>query len=103
MSSPPRDYSICPCCGTEFGYHDAIRSHEELRNEWIRSGARWHSSIVAAPLGWNWIEQLADAAFLGKTVLVTGTPPTIPSPIQHIRRTMPFGVIASPNAPIVIS
>lgn len=34
-------YDICPRCGTEFGYHDANRSHAELRQEWLDAGAKW--------------------------------------------------------------
>ena len=62
---PPSDYEICPSCGTEFEYHDARRSHAQLRGEWIQSGAHWHSRVVSPPLGWNpWI-QLIRANFTG--------------------------------------
>ena len=60
---PPKDHLICPCCGTQFGYHDSIASHEELRKEWIAEGFRWHSQRTAAPADWNPIEQLRRAGF----------------------------------------
>ena len=31
MPDPPRDYNICPCCGTEFGNDDVEYSYAELR------------------------------------------------------------------------
>ena len=34
-------FEICPCCGIEFGYQDARRSHEQLRTEWISAGMAW--------------------------------------------------------------
>jgi len=56
---PPRDYHICPCCGTEFGNDDAELSHGQLRELWIASGAHWF--FGTSPPGWNkWI-QLASA------------------------------------------
>lgn len=36
-------HEICPQCGTEFGYNDAFRSHQELRRRWIDGGSKWHS------------------------------------------------------------
>jgi predicted amidophosphoribosyltransferase len=35
MEDPPQDYNICPCCGTEFGLHDAERTHDQLRSSMI--------------------------------------------------------------------
>ncbi len=60
---PPKDHLICPCCGTQFGYHDSVASHEELRKEWIAAGLRWHSRRTPAPADWNPIEQLRRAGF----------------------------------------
>jgi hypothetical protein len=34
----PEDFTICPSCGTEFGYHDSKKSHAELRAEWVERG-----------------------------------------------------------------
>lgn len=38
MSYPPKDYSICMRCGTEFGNDDEFKSHEELRQDWEDAG-----------------------------------------------------------------
>ena len=59
MPYPPRDYHICPCCGTEFGNDDADRSHEELREEWLSAGARWF--FGNPPQHWNPLQQLLNA------------------------------------------
>jgi hypothetical protein len=60
---PPRDYEICPSCGTEFEYHDALRTYAELREQWVREGAHWHSRVVAEPAEWNPWNQLVNAGF----------------------------------------
>lgn len=31
LTTAPVDLSICPSCGTQFGYDDVGRSHKELR------------------------------------------------------------------------
>lgn len=62
---PPRDYHICPCCGTEFGNDDADFSHEQLREMWIAGGANWF--FGRAPEGWNPWLQLIKAG-LGRDV-----------------------------------
>lgn len=52
---PPRDYHICPCCGTEFGNDDARFSLDQLREMWIAAGARWF--FGRAPEHWNpWVQ-----------------------------------------------
>jgi hypothetical protein len=58
---PPRDYHICPCCGTEFGNDDADFSCEQLREMWIAGGANWF--FGKAPEGWNPWMQLLRAGF----------------------------------------
>lgn len=59
---PPRDYHICPCCGTEFGNDDAEYSHDQLREMWIAGGARWF--FARAPEEWNPWVQLMIAGIL---------------------------------------
>jgi hypothetical protein len=55
LAYPPRDYHICPCCGTEFGNDDAEFSHDQLREMWISAGARWF--FGRAPDHWNpWVQ-----------------------------------------------
>lgn len=63
MPDAPRDYNICPCCGTEFGNDDADLSHEELRTFWIANGANWF--FGAQPVGWNPYLQLIQGNLMG--------------------------------------
>lgn len=58
LEEPPAYFTICPSCGTEFGYQDFIRGHDELRAEWIAKGPQWHSSVITAPPKWDGMEQL---------------------------------------------
>jgi hypothetical protein len=46
-------FDICPCCGVEFGYNDAGRTHEELRSRWVAGGMKWFSRVTPAPADWN--------------------------------------------------
>ncbi|MCA1595262.1 MAG: hypothetical protein LC772_02390 [Chloroflexi bacterium] len=55
-------FDICPCCGVEFGYHDARTPHEVLRARWWQGGAGWHFPQYEPP-GWSAIEQLRRAGF----------------------------------------
>jgi hypothetical protein len=59
MVDPPKDYNICVCCGTEFGNDDESRTHAQLRQHWISSGAKWF--FRESPPLWNPWKQLADA------------------------------------------
>jgi hypothetical protein len=54
-------FEICPCCGTQFGYDDATRAHDDLRKVWLASGAPWWSEERQPPFGWNALEQLRKA------------------------------------------
>lgn len=45
-------FAICACCGTEFGYDDASRSHAERRSQWIEAGMKWWSKREPPP-GWD--------------------------------------------------
>lgn len=51
-------FQICPCCGVEFGYDDATRSHKELRAQWIQRGMPWWSTVMKPPIHWNPVAQL---------------------------------------------
>ena len=64
LKYPPKDYTICPSCGTEFGYTDFATTHEELRNQWIASGARWHNRRTPPPPNWDPFEQLVQAGYM---------------------------------------
>jgi hypothetical protein len=64
-------FEICLCCGTQFGYHDAIRSvgdvvltvkrYAKLRDDWVRSGMLYKSFDDPSnpqPNNYNPLEQL---------------------------------------------
>lgn len=65
LSQPPYDldtrepsFSICPCCGCEFGYNDATtEAKERYRRNWVKQGAAWFRSELK-PLKWDLREQL---------------------------------------------
>lgn len=46
LVAPPEEGTICPSCGTQFGYHDFAFSHAELRAHWLANGARWWSKNI---------------------------------------------------------
>src|SRR5215472_15056459 len=58
MDDPPRDYNICPSCGTEFGLNDANTSIADLRSAWLATGPKWWSPTDPAPNDWNPLEQV---------------------------------------------
>ena len=64
LQYPARDFTICPCCGNEFGYDDATRTFDELRREWIVNGMRWFSRSSPPPQDWNPVTQLLFGGFL---------------------------------------
>jgi hypothetical protein len=68
MPFPPQDYHICPCCGTEFGNDDLDLTYGELRDQWIRAGARWF--FGRPPLDWNPWVQLLHGSFGVETMSV---------------------------------
>ena len=57
---PPRDYHVCPCCGTEFGNDDAEYTHEQLRQSWVERGAHWF--FGDPPPNWNPWRQLIEGS-----------------------------------------
>jgi hypothetical protein len=65
MADGPRDFNICPSCGTEFGLHDVNSTIENLRTAWFATGPRWYSSVVPAPLNWNPFSQVSKAMLIG--------------------------------------
>lgn len=65
---PPEDFHICPCCGTEFGNDDVTFGYEELRNNWLRNGARWF--FRNPPPDWSAWQQLAAMSYGVRTTSV---------------------------------
>jgi hypothetical protein len=63
LDRPASDCDICPSCGTQFGYSDSGRTHEQLRRLWIQRGTNWHSRAHPVPYGWNPELQLIEAGF----------------------------------------
>jgi hypothetical protein len=62
LGEPPSRHSICPSCGTEFGYDDFSIGHRALRNEWLRAGAHWFSTYTRPPsIFWNGFRQVVEA------------------------------------------
>ncbi len=57
-------FEICPCCGTQFGYDDAITPYSHLREKWIHAGSPWTSESIAPPEGWDASKQLANAGLV---------------------------------------
>lgn len=64
LVDPPADFEICPCCGTEFGFDDDLKSHAELRMEWVMGGMHWFSNANHAPPNWDPVNQLLRAGFV---------------------------------------
>ena len=70
LQEPPTNYNICECCGTEFGADDELRSHEELRGQWINSEAPWF--FRTPPVGWNpWVQLISANVILPYDAFVT--------------------------------
>lgn len=47
------DFTICDCCGVEFGYEDVgILSIKQYRKKWIEEGANWFFPELM-PEGWT--------------------------------------------------
>lgn len=60
FKEPIEDSMTCVCCGTQFGYHDSVFSHAQLRTRWLDNGAKWHSRRILPPVGWSAASQLRN-------------------------------------------
>jgi hypothetical protein len=69
LQEPVRDSLICRCCGTQFGYHDSVRSPAELRAHWLAEGANWHSRRVLPPAEWSARTQLEQAGLMSEELM----------------------------------
>jgi len=66
LEHPPQDFTICPSCATEFELDDEVKTHEELRLDWLSAGAPWFDISVHPPAGWaEYRAQLVAAALTG--------------------------------------
>lgn len=76
MDDPPRDYNVCPSCGTEYGVNDVNASFEQLRQAWIATGPAWWSKTDLKPENWNPSRQLANlgsGSLMPSIYISTGT------------------------------
>lgn len=58
LDEPPTNFSICPSCGTEFGYDDAFAPYAQLRARWMQGGALWWSTVDPCPENWDPVLQV---------------------------------------------
>ena len=62
LPEPPQNFSICPSCGTEFGFDDAKMSYAELRQQWIMADAPWFSTVRHHSPDWNpWMQLITGS------------------------------------------
>ena len=102
---PPTSFTICPCCGTEFGYDDFAIGYDALRQRWISHGAQWFASDEwPAPQGWNAFVQLAQGGLVARlagadteSTIVTVSVPG-PQIREHIRMIVTSDTLMYPAA-----
>ena len=59
MPFPPGDSNICSSCGTEFGYDDVSKTHDQLTRAWVAKGAPWFSKYASPPPDWiPWLQMI---------------------------------------------
>jgi hypothetical protein len=64
MTQSAANWNICPCCYTEFEYSDSgKRTHDELRQWWIKDDCKWHSKYRPQPSNWNIEKQLLNVPY----------------------------------------
>jgi hypothetical protein len=73
MDDPPRDYNICPSCGTEYGVNTVNATYEQLRHAWIATGPAWWSKSDPKPENWSPSRQLANLGATITTPMITTT------------------------------
>src|SRR5438045_1669944 len=64
LDEPPEDWSICPCCRTQFDFTDNEAHYARLRAAWIADGAKWESRYIPQPPDWNPITQLLNVGYV---------------------------------------
>ena len=94
LQERPVNHAICPCCGTEFDYDDATKTHRQIRNEWLRAGAPWFSVSTQPPFLWNGFLQVVEAGF----------PFDVPAPvIRTTSFTIPVQVLQHAQLQVQVS
>ena len=78
FDAPVDEFDICDCCGTQFGYSDAKRSHADLRRLWINAGCQWKSRSRHKPAQWNPYAQMLSAGIADGVILQPSLPPQTP-------------------------
>jgi hypothetical protein len=73
LEFPPRDYSICSCCGTEFEFDDRALTHAQLRDEWIANGCPWFYPDEPQRPDWDPYVQLLDAGLIEPNTAIGAT------------------------------
>jgi hypothetical protein len=66
------EFDICPSCGTQFGYSDAVRPHADLRARWVARGAPWIGPPAFRPPGWSAVGQLVAAGHAADAAILRG-------------------------------
>jgi hypothetical protein len=66
MEAPPKNYRICPSCGTEFGVNDVNASIAELREAWMKTGPQWWGDSDLRPADWDPMTQMENAGIVVK-------------------------------------
>lgn len=91
LTDLPEHFSICPSCGTEFGYDDDMASHAELRQRWIAGGAKWWDIDESPPPFWSPVAQLRNIGYAptnADLVAMASTEPTTTSTYNEPERNM---------------
>ena len=74
MTEPVEEGTICPCCGTEFGYDDDLGvTYAQLRARWVARGRPWFSVATMLTPGWrDWLAGAALAVLGAELILIWG-------------------------------
>jgi hypothetical protein len=96
MPDVPKDYNICPCCGTEFGVDDELRNYTQLRQYWISTGAKWFFN--EAPPTWNpWFQlSIAGVALPYVSTVMVGGPTPNPNFVLYGASPRELAVSSNP-------
>jgi hypothetical protein len=97
----PRDYQICACCGTEFGYDDRVLTNDQLRAQWLSKGCPWFDLDEPRPVGWNAYDQLLHAGLIPANAEVRATNAETKRPAIHIENPIRVHIGSEPELQLV--